>query len=103
MGTAPWALACAEYGERYVCAIRQGNIVATQFHPEKSGEVGLNLLKSWLSGVAPSGEVALVSRDLTSVQVPPRGRRIIACMDVRSNDKKELVVTKGDQYDVRTS
>lgn len=28
-------------------------------------------------------------------------RRIIACLDVRSNDDGDLVVTKGDQYDVR--
>ena len=36
-GSAPWALACSEYGERFVCAVRQGQCVATQFHPEKSG------------------------------------------------------------------
>lgn len=36
-GAAPWALACSEYGERFVCAVRHGNCVATQFHPEKSG------------------------------------------------------------------
>ena len=28
-------------------------------------------------------------------------RRVIACLDVRSNDAGDLVVTKGDQYDVR--
>lgn len=28
-------------------------------------------------------------------------RRIIACLDVRTNDDGDLVVTKGDQYDVR--
>lgn len=27
--------------------------------------------------------------------------RIIACLDVRANDDGDLVVTKGDQYDVR--
>ena len=45
-GFAPWAcdpglqqglgyeaLACSEYGERFICAVRQGNCVATQFHP----------------------------------------------------------------------
>lgn len=26
---------------------------------------------------------------------------MIACLDVRANDKGDLVVTKGDQYDVR--
>lgn len=28
-------------------------------------------------------------------------RRVIACLDVRSNDNGDLVVTKGDSYDVR--
>lgn len=28
-------------------------------------------------------------------------KRIVACLDVRSNDQGDLVVTKGDQYDVR--
>jgi hypothetical protein len=28
-------------------------------------------------------------------------RRVIACLDVRANDDGDLVVTKGDQYDVR--
>lgn len=27
--------------------------------------------------------------------------KVIACLDVRANDKGDLVVTKGDQYDVR--
>lgn len=28
-------------------------------------------------------------------------RRVVACLDVRANDAGDLVVTKGDQYDVR--
>eukprot|EP00439_Symbiodinium_sp_Y106_P074853 s664_g14.t1 len=58
-GHAPWALACSEYGERFVCAVRRGNCVATQFHPEKSGTVGLSLLDRWLKGGGPSGEAAI--------------------------------------------
>lgn len=35
----------------------------------------------------------------------PKGlsKRVIACLDVRANDNGDLVVTKGDQYDVRES
>lgn len=99
-GSAPWALACSEYGERFVCAVRRGNIVATQFHPEKSGKAGLDLLKNWLLGNGPTHEVSEAPASGPIVVAPP-ARRIIACLDVRSNDQGDLVVTKGDQYDVR--
>jgi glutamine amidotransferase len=38
-------LATVKYGEEYVAAIQYENILATQFHPEKSQELGLNLIK----------------------------------------------------------
>ena len=38
-------LAEANYEGRFCCALGRGNYVATQFHPEKSGRVGLALLK----------------------------------------------------------
>ena len=38
----------AEYYLRYCCAIERGALAAVQFHPEKSGEAGLALLKNWL-------------------------------------------------------
>ena len=42
------ASALTEYaGVKYVSAIRRGNVFATQFHPEKSGEVGLEILKNF--------------------------------------------------------
>lgn len=99
-GTAPWALACSLYGERFVCAVRHGNIVATQFHPEKSGRAGLDLLERWLYGCGPTAAAAVVPVPVAPVGLPP-AKRIIACLDVRSNDAGDLVVTKGDQYDVR--
>lgn len=37
-------LATAEHGERFACALGRGNLFATQFHPEKSGPLGLSLL-----------------------------------------------------------
>lgn len=36
------------YGEPFVSAVENGPLVATQFHPEKSGDVGLELLGNWL-------------------------------------------------------
>lgn len=42
-------IATCEYGERFVAAIRRGNIFATQFHPEKSGDAGIALLKRFIN------------------------------------------------------
>lgn len=40
--------AVSDYGLRFCCAVAQGNVVATQFHPEKSGPVGLRLYGNFL-------------------------------------------------------
>lgn len=40
--------AWTEYGVRYASAIQQGAVWATQFHPEKSGAVGLRILENYL-------------------------------------------------------
>lgn len=93
-----WTVATARYGkEEFVGAIGRGNILATQFHPEKSGVAGLRLLKAFLQGRRWSSPLP------SMVQGPGQGltRRVIACLDVRTNDQGDLVVTKGDQYDVR--
>lgn len=41
-------LTWAEYGDRFLAAVENGPLTATQFHPEKSGEPGIRLLKNWL-------------------------------------------------------
>lgn len=38
----------AEYGIKYPCAAEHGNVFATQFHPEKSGEAGLHILERFI-------------------------------------------------------
>lgn len=40
--------ATTDYGIEFSCAIRQGNLFACQFHPERSQSVGLRLLKNFL-------------------------------------------------------
>ncbi|KAI9348760.1 hypothetical protein DFJ73DRAFT_834819 [Zopfochytrium polystomum] len=96
-----WAYTWTRYGEEvFVSSVMKGNVLATQFHPEKSGYAGLRLLKAFLENfdgksrpsAAPGNHAD--TPDLLS-------RRIIACLDVRANDAGDLVVTKGDQYDVR--
>jgi glutamine amidotransferase len=39
----------SEHGERFVAAVENGTLSATQFHPEKSGDAGAAVLKNWLS------------------------------------------------------
>lgn len=98
--TSDWTLATTDYGIEFVSAVAHKNVAAFQFHPEKSGEAGLKILNQYLKR-KESIEIAaspIESVDPTSTRI---AKRIIACLDVRSNDNGDLVVTKGDQYDVR--
>jgi glutamine amidotransferase len=40
-------------GDRFVAAVENGPLWATQFHPEKSGDAGARLLRNWLGTVRP--------------------------------------------------
>ena len=40
-------LASCEYGSELTAAVAKDNVTGTQFHPEKSGEVGLSILKAF--------------------------------------------------------
>lgn len=96
-----WTVATAKYGdEEFVGAVAKGNVLITQFHPEKSGVAGLRVIKAFLDGVgkAPLGSTSSVKSPAAKEGLT---RRVIACLDVRTNDQGDLVVTKGDQYDVR--
>jgi imidazole glycerol-phosphate synthase subunit HisH len=39
----------SEHGSRFVAAVENGPLVATQFHPEKSGDAGAQLLENWVA------------------------------------------------------
>jgi glutamine amidotransferase len=39
----------AEHGEPFVAAVEHGSVMATQFHPEKSGDAGAAVLTNWLA------------------------------------------------------
>ncbi|GAA5905369.1 imidazoleglycerol-phosphate synthase [Sporobolomyces salmoneus] len=110
-GVEDWTLTLTQYGEEvYVSSVQKGNVFATQFHPEKSGKAGLDVLKAWLTATQKGGvgmidtskkelrEEKKVKEDLVRKGFT---KRIVACLDVRANDDGDLVVTKGDQYDVR--
>jgi glutamine amidotransferase len=45
-------LATSAYGNgTFCCAVEKGNIYGTQFHPEKSGEMGLRILKNLIDKI----------------------------------------------------
>lgn len=41
----------AEHGERFIAAVENGPLSATQFHPEKSGDAGIRLLRNWVESL----------------------------------------------------
>ncbi|KAF5385499.1 hypothetical protein D9757_005339 [Collybiopsis confluens] len=101
---AKWTYTATQYGqELFVSSVRRGNIFGTQFHPEKSGSAGLALIDDWLK--KPEIEKSKQASQTQSAHLVKSKdnltKRIIACMDVRTDDGGNLVVTKGDQYDVR--
>ena len=88
-------LTTTTYDYEFTSAVQKGNVMGTQFHPEKSGKVGLQLLENFIKtkDLHAAGPADIQGKNLA--------KRVIACLDVRSNDDGDLVVTKGDQYDVR--
>jgi glutamine amidotransferase/cyclase len=88
-------LTTTDYGTEFVSSVESGNIIATQFHPEKSGKTGIQVLHNF---IAAHRESTLPPNISTKTKL---AKRIVACLDVRSNDRGDLVVTKGDRYDVR--
>ncbi|GMM35875.1 imidazoleglycerol-phosphate synthase [Saccharomycopsis crataegensis] len=95
-------LSIGKYGdEKFVAAISKDNVFATQFHPEKSGKAGIKIIKSFLNGEKLTKLDAKPSEAPVKKNISGLTHRIIACLDVRTNDDGDLVVTKGDQYDVR--
>ena len=92
-----WVLSTCDYGsEPFISAVQKGNVMACQFHPEKSGATGLGVFQRFLEDAEPTGQFGTAPSAANGL-----ARRVIACLDVRSNDNGDLVVTKGDSYDVR--
>ena len=88
-------LTTTDYDVEFVSGIQKANVTATQFHPEKSGDAGIKILKNFIE---PGNGEKAPAYVLKKTRL---AKRIVACLDVRSNDQGDLVVTKGDQYDVR--
>ena len=54
-GNSSLITAYCDYGVRFACAVGAGNLFAVQFHPEKSSDTGLQILRNFLAcvGAAP--------------------------------------------------
>jgi glutamine amidotransferase len=51
-GDVPGALVTtSEHGDRFAAAVEKGALAATQFHPEKSGDAGAQLLANWIGAL----------------------------------------------------
>jgi imidazole glycerol-phosphate synthase subunit HisH len=48
---APAKLTWAEHGSKFLAAVENGPLSATQFHPEKSGQAGIRLLRNWVQSL----------------------------------------------------
>ena len=48
--TCPDVIATAEYGGTLTAAVARGNVMGCQFHPEKSGDTGLSILRAFVEG-----------------------------------------------------
>ncbi|MFA8450735.1 MAG: imidazole glycerol phosphate synthase subunit HisH [Bacteroidales bacterium] len=44
-----YSIASCDYGKPFSAAIRKNNFIGIQFHPEKSGEIGLQVLKNFIN------------------------------------------------------
>jgi len=97
-------------GDPFVAAMQRGAQCAVQFHPEKSAAAGLALVGRFLDRsfgrrehgpppVTPSP--LLMTGDTAATKHGGLARRVVCALDVRENDAGDLVVTKGDSYDVR--
>ncbi len=99
-------LAETEYGVRFASVVGRGNLIATQFHPEKSGNPGLRFLKNFAewdpkkienddraeNDFVPN-ENAVSNFVASNKYVNTLSRRIIPCLDVR-----EGRTTKGIKF-----
>lgn len=54
-----WHAGETEYGIRFPCVVARGNVMGTQFHPEKSGRWGLQLLANFVELVRASSHSAV--------------------------------------------
>lgn len=69
-----WVLATCDYGGEFIAAVQKGDVMACQFHPEKSGENGIGIFKNFLE-VWSGGTVARCATPNAGAALLPDGVR----------------------------
>ncbi len=105
-----WTAATALYGIPFTAVAQKGTVVAAQFHPEKSGEDGLNMLRRFAAWNPPKGSGTLPPpvADMggveeageTSSASGSEAMRRLSQMEVRSGP---LALEQSDNAEHRTS
>lgn len=104
----PQTAAVTTYGVPFTAAVEEGLVSGVQFHPEKSGTVGLQVLRNWVAlvhgpsvqrvdaveGGAPGESASPAGMPTCSAAHGRLSRRLIACLDVRDGR-----VVKGVQFE----
>jgi len=83
-----WLITAHEPGRPFGAGLLDGTLLATQFHPEKSGAFGRALLERWLRGEEPPAH-----RKADAGAHDRVCRRVIPCLDVA-----EGVLVKGERF-----
>ena len=84
-----WVLATCEYGGEFIAAVQKGEVMACQFHPEKSGEKGLSIFRNFLEG--DTGGIGAPARGPN----PPRTRTTSASPSASSRASTSGPTTRG--------
>ncbi|KAK1292950.1 hypothetical protein QJS10_CPB17g02234 [Acorus calamus] len=74
-----WISSTCNYGDNFIASVQRGNVHAVQFHPEKSGDVGLSILRRYLDSSAPStikGRVGKLPGNLYSLVGVHSGNKV---------------------------
>ena len=83
--------AATTHGFDFVSAFERGCVVATQFHPELSGTLGMGILKRWIAAGLKYTPAEHLARPVRSGLC----RRVIPCLDVRDGRVVKGVMFQG--------
>lgn len=61
----------SKHGGRFIAAVENGPLCATQFHPEKSGDAGARLLKNWVDSLRPGAAKRVATSAVSGSVINP--------------------------------